>query len=164
MEDAGLLLQWRNHDTIRKHMKNNNQIDWKDHLQWLESKLLGNDTLLFVHETRGKPDGFMKLDKWKKDPKVAEWGFYIAPDAEAGTGTIMCKAALALAFDQLGFEKIAGEVLHFNERSLKLHKKLGFRVTGNNKTGSANKQQDGIDDSPQDIVCFEITRNEWLRQ
>lgn len=63
-----------------------------------------------------------------EDVRVAEWGFHIAPWAR-GLGHAFNMLTEALNQSRANFDTVIGRVLPSNEKSIKLHGKLGFRHT-----------------------------------
>jgi UDP-4-amino-4,6-dideoxy-N-acetyl-beta-L-altrosamine N-acetyltransferase len=86
---------------------------------------------------------------------VADWGFYIAPGAEKGTGRLLGQAALDYAFQRLNLHKICGQALAFNERSVKFHHNLGFKQEGILR----DQYYDG--ENYHAIICFGLLKVEW---
>jgi RimJ/RimL family protein N-acetyltransferase len=86
---------------------------------------------------------------------VADWGFFAVPGSPRGTGRRLGKAALEYGFGTLGLHKICGQVLSFNDASLRMHQALGFREEG------CLREQSPIDDTHHDLVCFGLLAREW---
>lgn len=130
IDDAALLLSWRNHPEVKRYMFSQNEITLEGHIAWLSNALNDKNKVLLVYEEDFVPKGFVSFIRSSTSPSVVDWGFYTAPDAEKGTGTRLGTAVLAYAFDQCGFHKICGQVLEFNQRSIRFHEKLGFKLEG----------------------------------
>ena len=89
---------------------------------------------------------------------TAEWGFYIgAEDAPQGSGSVMEFLTLEEAFGPLQIRKLTCEVLAFNERPLKMHRKFGFVQEG---VLRAHKLHDG---TYEDVVQLALFADEWPR-
>jgi RimJ/RimL family protein N-acetyltransferase len=86
---------------------------------------------------------------------VADWGFYLAPDAPKGSGRELGKQALDYAFTQLGLHKVCGQALGFNKRSIAFHTALGFTEEG------CLREQHFNDGKFHDVVCFGLLSHEW---
>jgi len=155
-QDLSLVLVWRNHPDVRQFMYSQHEISPAEHARWFTSALLDAQRHLLVYQPGGKPQGFLSFNRLRASA-VAEWGFYLAPDAERGTGRALGQAALDYAFSTLKLHKVCAEALGFNERSRRFHEKLGF-------------QQEGLlrdhyfDGSRYHAVhCFGLLANEWSR-
>ena len=154
-DDLEMVLQWRNHDDIRKWMVNSDIITLSDHLAWFERNKNRTDRLFYMFEYRQRPQGYISFIAIPNSTAY-EWGFYVKPDAEKGMGHLLGIAALTLAFEELGLRKIFGQVLAFNEKSLSFHKKMGFVQEG--LLRKHFKDQRG----EFDIYQFGLLRTEWL--
>ena len=144
----------RNHPEVRRYMFTNSEITTKEHKQWFERASKDPSIKLLTFYLEDRCSGFVQLKK-TTSPKVANWGFYVSPDAPKGAGTVLGIAALTHAFEILNFHKLCGQALELNEASKQLHKKLGFR-----QEGVAREQYfDG--QNYQDLVCFGILKDEW---
>ena len=86
---------------------------------------------------------------------MADWGFYLAPDAPRGSGLTLGAVPLDYAFRQLGIDKVIGQVMESNQRSAALHARLGFRRTGS-FTRACN---DGL--NSMDMLQFELSAVQW---
>lgn len=154
-KDLGQVLQMRNHPEVRRYMFTNREITTKEHKQWFERVSKDPSIKLLSFYLEDRCSGFVQLKK-TTSPKVANWGFYVNPDAPKGAGTVLGMTALTYAFEILNFHKLCGQALGFNEASKQLHKKLGFR-----QEGIAREQYfDG--QNYQDLVCFGILKDEWI--
>lgn len=129
--DLELMLRWRNHPSVRSSMFSQSVIALEQHKLWFERESEKNDSewLMFI-DKGNTPRGVVYFTEMNRVSRNAFWGFYAAPDAPPGTGTKMGREALEHYFGALGFHKLNAEVLESNERSYRLHRKLGFRVEG----------------------------------
>lgn len=153
-DDLGCVLGWRNHPDIRRYMYTQHEITLEEHRAWFEHASQNSRKHLLVFEVDGIAQGFVNITELAA-LGVADWGFYIAPDAVRGTGRQLGKMALEYAFRNLRLHKVCGQALAFNERSIKFH--LGLRF-----------QQEGIlRDHHHDgknyhaVICFGLLSNEW---
>jgi len=125
------MLSWRNHPSIRQSMFSQVIIQPEQHMAWFRRQAEMEDCLWLIYETHeNRPSGIVYFTNMECAPKHAFWGFYAAPKAQPGTGTKMGLEAIDLYFSELGFHKLYAEVLETNERSLRFHRKLGFKVEG----------------------------------
>ena len=84
---------------------------------------------------------------------VADWGFYLAPDAPRGSGSALGAAALAYAFRELKVRKVCGEAMADNERSVRFHLRLGFR-----EEGRGQRVDGGV---AREVIRFELLAEEF---
>jgi UDP-4-amino-4,6-dideoxy-N-acetyl-beta-L-altrosamine N-acetyltransferase len=153
-QDLSLVLAWRNHPDIRSLMRSQAVISNEEHLAWFARTSGDSSVHLLIFEVDDRPLGFAKLSLIEGSP-VAEWGFYAAPDAPRGTGVQLGVAVLNFAFNELGLHKVCGQVLAFNERSLRFHRKLGFRDEGILR----DQYFDGV--GYHAVFCFGMMASEW---
>ena len=125
LSDSRLLYMWRNHQNIRRFMRQTQAITWATHRRWLARQLGNPDYVLLIYYENGTPLGSVNFTRITE--RVCEWGFYAAPDAPRGTGTKMLRTAIAWARLCLDVEKICAQVREDNVASVRLHEKLGFR-------------------------------------
>ncbi|NUF65234.1 UDP-4-amino-4,6-dideoxy-N-acetyl-beta-L-altrosamine N-acetyltransferase [Acinetobacter bereziniae] len=154
-DDLELILKWRNHDDISKFMINDKKISLTDHLSWFERNKDNPDRLFFVFECENIPQGYISFIRIGKST-VFEWGFYLKPDAEKGMGILLGTTALNHIFQLNNVNKIFGQVLAFNEKSLKFHARLGFSLEG------ILRKQFEDERGEFDIHQFGLFKNEWL--
>lgn len=154
--DLPTIRAWRNHPRINQYMFSQHLITEEEHRSWFDSCLNNALCKLFIYQAGDKKLGFVQFQQRAAESGVWEWGFYISPDAEKGTGSRMALLALAQAFDKLDAMKVYGEVLSFNVPSIKLHERLGFKLEG------IIRQQHLLDKTYYDIHCYGMLRSEWL--
>ena len=155
--DLGRVLEWRNHPEVRRYMYTQHEISLNEHEAWFERASLDPTRHLLVFEDETGPAGFVNFHS-PGHGKIAEWGFYLAPDAAKGTGRRLGQAALAYGFSTTGFHKVCGEALAFNERSIKFHLNLGFRQEG------VLRDQHFDGQTYHTVLRFGLLRHEWSPQ
>ena len=152
--DLERVLAWRNDPEVRRFMYTSHEITPEEHRRWFERVNSQPGVNLLIYEAAGTPQGFMNIHM-TQCPRVADWGFYLAPEAPRGSGMALGEAALDYAFTQLNFHKVCGQALGFNERSIRFHEKLGFRREG------VLREQHYDGRVYQDVICFGILATEW---
>lgn len=155
-EDLANVLQWRNHPDVRRFMYTKHEISLAEHRAWYEKVLKDHRYHLLIVEDDYEALGFVQFTE--QGSSIAKWGFYAAPGAPKGSGQKIGIAALNHAFQRIGFHKISGEAMAFNERSLALHRRLGFREEGILRDGHF----DG--DLYHDVYRFAILADEWYEE
>ncbi|HEY9090051.1 UDP-4-amino-4,6-dideoxy-N-acetyl-beta-L-altrosamine N-acetyltransferase [Parasphingorhabdus sp.] len=153
-DDLDMVRSWRNHPDVRKFMYKNHEISAEEHSAWFSKAKCDPKRHLLVYEHQNQATGFINLHQ-VADGGIADWGFYLAPDAKPGTGAKMGLCALDYAFTTAGFHKICGQAIAYNERSSNFHLKLNFR-----KEGILREQH--FDGSRyHDVICFGLLKDEW---
>lgn len=152
--DLALVLRWRNHPEVRRHMYSRHEITLDEHQRWFERALQDAHKHLLIFELDREPLGFVNFSELAS-AGIADWGFYAAPEAPRGSGQRLGQTALAHGFTQLKFHKVCGQVLARNERSIRFHRALGFQQEGVLR----DQHFDGA--HYQHVVCFGLLRDEW---
>lgn len=152
--DLIFVLEWRNHPDVRRFMYNQHEIALLEHQQWFERTLEDPKKHLLIFEVNHQSLGFVNFSETGSGG-IAEWGFYAAPDAPKGSGRQLGHVALDHAFNQLKLHKVSGHVLAYNERSLQLHKTLGFRQEAILRDGHFDGQLH------HNVICFGLLCREW---
>lgn len=123
--DLRQVLEWRNRPEVRRHMFNQDQISFEEHLQWFLRGKANDHKILMVYEIKGQLQGFVQFDI-EPGAESATWGFYKNPFAASGVGSMLCRAALRYAFRSLFLKTIKASVLISNQVSIRFHQRLGF--------------------------------------
>lgn len=155
--DLEQVLLWRNHPEVRHYMYTTHEIRLEEHRKWFASASTNSDINLLIYEQDEKAQGFVSIARTRCS-QVADWGFYLAPDARKGSGRELGNQALNYAFGQLKLHKVCGQALGFNERSIAFHKALGFTEEG-------RLREQHFDGSQfHHVVCFGLLNREWQAQ
>ena len=156
MEHSDLIqvLAWRNHPNVRRFMYTQHEITMEEHAGWFERASHDTKHQLLMFERGGTAQGFIHLHQIAAGG-IADWGFYVAPDAPKGTGRKLGFSALTYAFTQLGLHKVYGQVLAFNEQSINFHNRLGFQQEG------ILREQHFDGEQYHSIICFGLLASEW---
>lgn len=155
--DLAQVLSWRNHPDIRRFMYSTHEINREEHGQWYQSVKQSSKHTVLIYERNQIPTGFVSLT-CKTCAEVAHWGFYLAPQAEKGTGRQLGNTALHYAFNELSLHKVCGEALSFNDKSIRFHEKLGFLQEGRHKDQHFDGQ------TYHDVLSFGLLRAQWSNQ
>jgi len=155
VSDLPMMLDWRNHPDIRRWMYTGHEITPEEHRRWYEQTSKDKNRVLLVFERDQTAQGFVNLRRIS-DWGLGEWGFYVAPNSEKGTGSVMGGMALRYAFESLRLKKLCGEVISSNSRSIRFHQRLGFRREG------ILREQHFNGKSYEDIHCFGLLAREWM--
>jgi UDP-4-amino-4,6-dideoxy-N-acetyl-beta-L-altrosamine N-acetyltransferase len=152
--DVERVLAWRNHLEVRRYMYTQHEITLDEHQRWFERARLDTSKHLLIFEADKQPLGFVSFRELRSDG-VADWGFYVAPDAPKGSGRELGRAALDHAFNGIKLHKVCGQALVYNERSIHFHQSLGFQQEGVLR----DQYFDGERYHP--VLCFGLLSHEW---
>jgi len=152
--DLEQVLEWRNHPEVRNYMYSSHEIRTNEHRAWFNKAKNNSGVALLIYEKSSQSQGFVNITRTRCD-EVADWGFYLAPDALTGSGSELGKLALNYAFAKLKLHKVCGQALGFNTRSIAFHKRLGFTEEG------CLREQHFDGSQFHDVLCFGILSKEW---
>lgn len=147
--DLQLVRRWRNHDSVRSCMFNQNEISQHEHEKWFLEKSNQSNQHLLIFEIHGAPEGFISFNI--KDDLEADWGFYKSPNSPRGTGKLLGSCALDYAFKKIGLSKINAKVIISNENSLIFHRRLGFIEEKKINKNYVN----------YNVINFSLSKNKW---
>ena len=153
-QDLELVLAWRNHKDVRRYMYTQHEISLEEHTLWFERVSQDASRHLLVFEIDAVSLGFINIHQVAPGG-VADWGFYVAPDAPKGTGRRLGQEALRYAFTQAGFHKLCGQALAYNQRSIKFHLSQGFKQEGILRDQHFDGQR------YHNVVCMGLIAAEW---
>ena len=148
------VLAWRNHPDVRRYMNTQHEITLDEHQRWFESTLPDPKKHLLIFEVNRQPLGFVNFNE-TGNGGIADWGFYVAPDAPKGSGLQLGHAALGHAFTHLKLHKVNGQALAYNDRSIKFHQTLGFQQEG------ILREQHFDGERYNHVICFGLLCLEW---
>lgn len=152
--DLDLVLGWRNHRDVRRFMISQHLIPPGEHQAWFE-RCTGEPTRrLYILQQASQPLGFAQLSGVVRRG-IAEWGFYVSPEAPRGSGWELGRRVLAAAFDVEGLHKVCGQTLASNDRSRRLHQRLGFMEEGR------LREQLWSGEEYRDVVCYGILARDF---
>lgn len=152
--DLEYVLQWRNHPEVRRYMYTTHEIHLDEHRKWFSFASNNPAIELLIYEQGDKAQGVVNITR-TRCREVADWGFYLAPDAPKGIGRELGIQALKYAFQGLALHKLCGQALGFNESSISFHKRLGFTEEGRLREQHFDGRQF------HDVVCFGLLNCEW---
>lgn len=152
--DLAMVLEWRNHPSIRSAMFSSRIIGPEEHRGWFDRTSRDPHRCLLIVETDDGPTGFVQFDAVEPGG-VSNWGFYVRPEAPRGSGRILGRAALEHAFGPLELHKVCGRAIVFNDASVRLHTHLGFRQEG------VLREEHQIGAVYHSVLCFGLLRQEW---
>jgi UDP-4-amino-4,6-dideoxy-N-acetyl-beta-L-altrosamine N-acetyltransferase len=152
--DLETVLRWRNHSDVSKYMFSQHEITVAEHCAWFARSEKDDTRALLVVEENNLMIGCVVFSNvsWGG---TADWGFFADPCSPSGTGRKVCEAALDFAFRELQIHKVAGQVLDFNEASIRMHRRLGFTQEG------ILREQQLIDEKYIGLIVFGLLSFEW---
>lgn len=157
--DLEQLFIWRNLKHIRNNMYNDKEIKLEEHLAWFRGLSFLSKQQAFVYEYEGALVGYVSFSNMDYRNHHCWWGFYIGNNlGMKGMGTFMGKAALNAAFYDYDFHKVYGEILSFNEKSIRYHERLGFTKEG------ALTEHIYRNQTYYDVIVYGLKKEEWEKK
>ncbi|MGC8697051.1 MAG: UDP-4-amino-4,6-dideoxy-N-acetyl-beta-L-altrosamine N-acetyltransferase [Halothiobacillus sp.] len=153
--DLARVLGWRNHPDVRRFMYSQHEISPQEHQAWFNQHQQNPAKTMLIFEAAGVPQGFVQFTRRTGESPIADWGFYIAPDAPKGTGRRMGLAALSFAFNELNLHKVCGEAFGYNAASIGFHQAMGFVQEGERRA----RYFDGT--AYHSVILFGLLKSAW---
>ena len=153
-DDLPMVLAWRNHPEVRRYMFTHHEISLAEHTQWFMRAVQDNARRLLIVQEQGSPIGYVQFSNVEPGG-VADWGFYVRPEASKGTGSKLGASALEHAFGQLKLHKVCGQAIDTNQASIRFHERLGFKREG------VLRDQKRMNEQYQTLICFGLLAHEW---
>ena len=123
MEDAELLLSWRNDPVTRSFSRNTLPMDRTEHLEWLRRTLEDPARKLFIAEEKGVPVGTVRADF---DGRAHELSWTVAPQAR---GRSVGRRMVLLAARAVG-GSLRAQVKAADVASIRIAEAAGTHLTG----------------------------------
>ncbi len=149
IEEAKLVLRWRNHDNVRKWMFNNNIIIEEEHLNFIKTLHQSKDKAYWLVYKNDKPMAVVYFVNY--DKKSCEWGIYINPNSiGSGVGLDVQFYFLNILFNAIHIENLYAYVDKQNVENLNIQKLFNFEQ---------HPDVEYIDNSP--YVKLELKKQNW---
>lgn len=115
--DKDMIREWRNSLEVANHMFTDRQITQKEHNKWFKQILSDTSSRHWVVVYNSEDIGLLSIDRIDLQNSRCFWNMYIrkAEHRGKGIGNYCEYAVLRYVFDELGLNKICGEVLSSNE-------------------------------------------------
>jgi RimJ/RimL family protein N-acetyltransferase len=137
LEDAELLLKWRNDMTTRMASHTVDEVKLEKHIEWLKTTLQNKNRQLYVAEEKGTFVGTVRADF---ENGVHELSWTVAPEARGqGVG----KRMVALLANRIK-EPIRAEVKKGNDASSRIAECSGMKFMQEDSNGVLHYQRDEI--------------------
>lgn len=157
--DLEMVLRWRNLEHIRANMYTDHIITMEEHQAWFDRISKDKKVCYLVSEFQNRSIGLVYFTNIDSLSNKCYWGFYLGEaDVPLGSGSAMEFLALDYAFEILKIRKLCCEVLAFNNKVIKHHKKFCFQEEG------TFVQQIFKNNRYEDIVCLALFRDKWSEE
>ena len=119
-----IVFDMRNHPSIRKWMYNKNELDFKEHLDFILSLKKNPTKKYFLVK---EDEIYLGVIDFKIINQYAEIGLYKNPKLK-GVGKKLLKTLIDYGFNQLRLNKLILFVFENNKRAILLYKAFGFKI------------------------------------
>ncbi len=126
LEDKKMVLEWRNHPTIRKWMLTKEEIPLENHLSYIDSLKTKSDRVYFLVKEQDKPIGVIDFTDIDLIQSKASIGIYAKPNLR-GVGNLLMQEIINYGFVKLKLESLISEVFNSNDLAIQLYKRYGFK-------------------------------------
>lgn len=133
-EDTGLIVAWRNKDSVRRHFIFRRPFTTELHENWLKTKVDTGRVIQYIilEKDSGRPLGSTYLRDIDPENESAEYGIFIGEDdcQGRGIGTETARLFVRFGLDVLKLHRISLRILGGNTASLRSCEKAGYITEG----------------------------------
>lgn len=155
VDETEMILNWRNHENVRKYMLDNDIIKLQNHLAFIKSLEKSRIAKYFLVKEINKRNkeyiGVIALSRINIKHKNAYLGIYKNPFSNSSFGSKLIKIIKHICFI-LELEMLYLETVATNLRGIRLYEKEGFNFLGTLKNGFFEKSEDKF----KDILIYGI--------
>jgi len=138
MDDAKILLDWRNDVETRAFSLHHNAITWNEHVAWLSRSLKNLNRILCIAEISGNPIGTVRADR--NQDSSFEISYTIAPLSRGkGMGK---KMVLQFADEVLAGCRITAKIKRGNISSENIARALGLHPLHSDEPSAKDTSKD----------------------
>lgn len=149
------MLKLRNQNYIRINMYNSHIIKYEEHYNWLKNFINKEYQSIYLIFFQRKYVGSIIIKNFCKKNKRADWAYYVDKKSSIFLGFLIEFKFLNFFFSNLKMNKLNCEVLEFNEKVVKLHKKFGFEIEGKKKQHIFRKKMF------HDAILMGLNKKQW---
>lgn len=125
-DERKMILEWRNHNSIRQWMFSQEIIALENHLNYIESLQQREDRIYFlVNDENSNPVGVIDFTNISTDK--ADIGLYAKPNVK-GIGKFLMQSIIHYGFNKLKVATLISEVYENNQSAIRLYKKFNFKI------------------------------------
>jgi RimJ/RimL family protein N-acetyltransferase len=161
-KDIPVIVNWFNDPEVIQYLRFYLPLTEIAEEKYIEEASVSGDSVLLVIEAildngETRPIGTCGLHRIDWKDRNATFGIAIGEKEfwSGGRGTEAARLMISYAFDQLNLHRVSSAAYSFNERSIKMHRKLGFTIEGQ------RRQCVYKNGSYHDDVIFGLLRDEW---
>lgn len=128
-QDLEQILSWRNDESVKKWMRNTNEITWDEHIRFVNSLKENKKAFHYLVNRKNQNCAVVNFTFEQIDSKEAEWGIYLSPQIlGSGIGLEICFHTLHFFFNNFDANEIFGFVKAENTENIHLQELLGLQI------------------------------------
>jgi UDP-4-amino-4,6-dideoxy-N-acetyl-beta-L-altrosamine N-acetyltransferase len=143
LEKKIMILEWRNHESIRKWMYDSEIISEVLHLKFIENLKNNTKNKYFLVQKNNTEIGVIYFNKIDVINKSTYFGLYANINL-SGVGSALLEIICNYAFEQLKISSLNAEVFKKNKKAIYLYNKFKFREVGKRIV------------SDKEVICMEL--------
>ena len=129
LEDAKLIFEWRNDETIIRLSSSQKKVSWQEHQQWIKNSIQNPIRTVFIIKNNEEPVGQVRFDKENDNDNFASISIYLlSQNTKKGIGKRALQLACQKYFEE---ENSIKEIFAFVRNENKISQK--FFLKGNFK-------------------------------
>lgn len=130
------ILEWRNHEAVRRWMYNSDIISYESHINYVQSLCKREDVYYWLVSYHGESMGVVSLTSADFIKTTGELGYYMRPDyIDTGDGFFFVYNMFAFAIDCLHVSPLYGAVNKNNRMAYLINCFIGCETTGMKEMG-----------------------------
>lgn len=130
------VLEWRNHEEVRRWMYNTDIIPYESHINYVQSLHAREDAYYWLVSYKSEKVGAVYLTSVDIIKSTGELGYYMRPDyIDTGDGFFFVYNMFAFAIDCLRIKLLYGAVNENNRMAYLIDSFVGCEITGMKKIG-----------------------------
>ena len=154
-EHLQLILDWRTSEIVTRYMYTDIPYNMDNQQKWFGAIQQDKNGYYWMITYREELIGFISITAIDWKYKRAFWNFYIGEPKYAMLAGFLGAYLYNYAFEELGLEKLMGEVMAENRTVQKLHLQQGAREVGYLEKHILKNEQ------WHDVYLFEMTKERW---
>ena len=131
-DDLELKVKWANDETVNDYIGFDDKVTLEGTRRWFAGQSADPTIILLTITADGVPIGYAKLIRSSEGDSGEYAGLAIGEPEYwgRGLGKAIVEQLLVIAFEREGWQRFWGYFPAWNDRSIGLHEKLGFRKVG----------------------------------
>ena len=157
-EDLQHKVRWANDPEVNQHVGFDETVTLDGTRKWFATQMAAEEIVLFTITLGDEAIGYLKLERHRDNNEGEYHGLVIGEHQHwgKGYGKQVVRRLLQYGFEEEEWTRLFGYWPAWNERSIKMHEKLGFGIDG-----LADHQRKHIDGTTHDVYVMSITADAY---